>query len=949
MASEDFLQEYVVEVKEHLHELESSLLVLEREGRVAEEINQMFRAAHSIKGASAYMGFEGLANLTHELETLISQLQNDSRSVSSAGINVLLQCVDHISSALEHLQRSGQEPPLPESLIQNLHAAYTRGGLGADAPGSCPAVPESMDLEDLDFDVLSPPGISEPVAGGEEHGEVSGLSESAPTNAALGDDEEDQELLTIFMESFQKFFGEIAEILTASADKVLSDADFERVQDLIKRLIASSQYMDYQDLVSRLMEWEAAVKHQFRGGRTDRQTLVGLLGEYGHLIKEVLPTLDLGVAAPERRDLPPSLQESLDDEDEELLTIYMDSFQQQFDSLVQMAHDIRAGRASVDLTPALDVLRRLISSSRYMDYEQVAGILEEWESTLQEGTTGGEEALRAFPSSVQVYGERLRVQLPRLKVPPAVEGLNHPEVAQRDVIQPELSSIEDEIDRSFDMLEQSLGDLEFPAVEEPTASGEHCDAAGEQPPETDRPQDECAVPEPAQIATTPDGKESSKERPVSERAPIGPEEAHTATTLRVDAQKVDQLLNQVGELVVARSEFIQTSLSFRDLIRELATQGKLTKQELRKLKALGFTLNENTLSLGRIANNLQGSVMRVRMLPVSQMFQRFPRIVRDQAMRLNKRVDLVIEGGETEIDKTVLEQMNDPLVQFLRNAIAHGIESPEDRRLAGKPETGTIRLAAYHEGDYVTLEVEDDGRGIDLKKLRKVLEGRNELSAHELNHLTDAELSYAIFLPGVSTHDRVDGHAGRGVGLDVVKENVERMNGTIEVETRSGRGTRFIIRIPLTLAIIRALLVKGADQVFTIPLSSVVEILRYEKENTYTLEGFEVISLHGKTVPLVHLGRLLNLGTPSAEKGHRFIVIVSTSFREVGVVVDGLMGEREVVIKPLDDGVHVFKGFSGATILGDGTVSLILDVSTLIRVMNEAIGGQVRSQGQSVH
>lgn len=946
MASEEFLQEYVVEVKEHLQELESSLLVLERDGRVSEEINQMFRAAHSIKGASAYMGFEGLANLTHELETLISQLQNDSRSVSSKGINVLLQCVDHMSGALEHLQRSGEEPPLPASLIDELHAALSQGAPVAEASMGGPTGFDAAELQDsdFDFDFPAPPDLSDlttqSTAGMEE--EPACLAQAPP----LGGEEEDQELLTIFMESFQKFFGEFAAILTASSETVLPDADFERIHDLVKRLISSSQYMDYEEVVSRLTEWEGAIQHHFRSGATDRQSMIGLLGEYGHLLREVLPNLDLTVISRDKVEPVLPLDGSLDEEDEELLTIYMDSFQQQFDRLVELLHSMCGGVLTAqDLPRAVDVVRRLISSSRYMDYEQVASILEEWENILMDIPTSASDALEAFSSSLDAYGERLKRQLPRLKMPPPSSV-----ATTKSSPAPQVLDIEGEIDRSFDILEQSIGDFEFSKPEAVSATEEPCNAAVDQVTEKeDRIPRGIDAPETVPVAGQ-NSQEPTKERVQSERAPSAVEEAHaTSTTLRVDAQKVDQLLNQVGELVVARSEFIQTSLSFRDVIRELASQGKLTKQELRKLKSLGFTLNENTLSLGRIANNLQGSVMRVRMLPVSQMFQRFPRIVRDQALRLDKKVDLVIEGGETEIDKTVLEQMNDPLVQFLRNAIAHGIESPEERRKAGKSEKGTIRLAAYHEGDYVTLEIEDDGRGIDLKKLRKVLEGRNELSAHELSCLKDSELSYAIFLPGVSTHDRIDGDAGRGVGLDVVKENVERMNGTIEVETHLGRGTRFIIRIPLTLAIIRALLVKGADQIFTIPLSSVAEIMRYEQEKTHTIEGFEVISLHGKTVPLVHLGRLLNLRSSSEDRGHRFIVIVSTSFREVGVVVDGLMGEREVVIKSLDDGVHVFKGFSGATILGDGTVSLILDVSTLIRTMNESMGSQSKRQGQTVH
>jgi two-component system chemotaxis sensor kinase CheA len=352
---------------------------------------------------------------------------------------------------------------------------------------------------------------------------------------------------------------------------------------------------------------------------------------------------------------------------------------------------------------------------------------------------------------------------------------------------------------------------------------------------------------------------------------------------------------------------------------------------------LNFRLNESTQSLGRIANDLQGSVMRVRMLPISQLFQRFPRIVRDQALKLGKKVELTIEGGETEIDKRVLEQMNDPLVQFLRNAIVHGVETPEERKRLGKPETGSVRLAAYHAGDYVAIEIEDDGGGIDTQKLREILRTHKSISQHELDRLTDAEVSYSIFMPGISTYDKVDGSAGRGVGLDVVKQNVEHMNGTVEVESLPGHGTRFLIRIPLTVAIIRALLVKEAEQIFTLPLTSVTEILRHRPEETHSIEGFRVITLRGKTIPLVDLGELLNMQKGHQQNGmHKFVVIVSTSFRDVGLVVDGLMGEREVVIKSIENNLNPIEGFSGATILGDGRVSLIVDVSALLRIMKNS-------------
>ena len=418
----------------------------------------------------------------------------------------------------------------------------------------------------------------------------------------------------------------------------------------------------------------------------------------------------------------------------------------------------------------------------------------------------------------------------------------------------------------------------------------------------------------------------------------------------MDAQKVDLLLNQVGELVVTRSEFIQTSRLLRDFLREVAAGGGLSKQELRRLRALNFRLNESTQSLGRVANDLQDSVMRVRMLPISFLFQRFHRVVRDHSIKIGKSIELLVDGGETEIDKRVLEQMYDPIVQFLRNAVAHGIETPDQRKRMSKPETGTIRLAASHQGDYVTLEIEDDGGGIDLDRLRHVLETRKELSARELDRLTEQELLHAIFLPGISTREEADGDAGRGVGLDVAKQNVERMNGSIDVETFPGVGTRFTIRIPLTVAIIRALLVGGLSQTFTIPLTAVSEILRYKTQEVHTIEGFEVISLRGKTIPLIHLGQLLNLANPTIEDGaHKSIVIVSTSFREVGLVVDSLLGEREVVIKPLDTDAHNYEGFSGATILGDGTVSLVLDVSSLLRQLKDTFGERRRARESVLH
>jgi two-component system, chemotaxis family, sensor kinase CheA len=731
-------------------------------------------------------------------------------------------------------------------------------------------------------------------------------------------DEEDAELLAIFLDTFREHFSTLANLAPASAEALLSEGDFQLALESIRKLISSSRYMDYGSILDTLAEWENALVKAHGHGVLEGRLYSDLLNTNGQRFGEILPALQLPIVTA-ISDEAPMFDEEIQEEDEELLAIFLDTFREHFTTLAALTpRSPQINLSDAEIERAREAIKRLTSSARYMDYDQVVCTLEKWDESLcqshEDGEVGGHlysELLTACCSELQEIMPGLGVAelVPSHKAEPAFTPFS-PEPSHTPFVPegPAIVSMDSVLGTAFQearpLPEEWLRPVEGKGPQEPFV------------------------------------KHDEKRPALKVRPAAISEEAAVSATLRVDAQKVDQLLNQVGELVVRRSEFVQASAIFRDLLREFTMEGKLSKEDLRRLKLLGMKLNESTQYLGRVTSDLQGSVMRVRLLPISQLFQRFPRVVRDQALKLGKRVELLIEGGETEIDKRVLEQMHDPLVQFLRNAIAHGIESPEERMLAGKPESGTVRLAAYHEGDYVVLRIEDDGRGIDIPKLRRIMKGRKEMGPYELDTLSDRQLMYGIFLPGVSTRDSVDGTAGRGVGLDVVKENVERMNGSIEVDSHPGMGTRFIIRIPLTLAIIRALLVKGADQVFTLPMRSISEILRYNPEDSRNVEGYRVISIRGRTFPMVHLGQLLNMGDDSRANGHRFVVIVNTSFREVGLVVDGLLGEREVVIKPIEDDVHDFEGFSGATVLGDGTISLILDVSSLLKTMKIATANQ---------
>ena len=334
-------------------------------------------------------------------------------------------------------------------------------------------------------------------------------------------------------------------------------------------------------------------------------------------------------------------------------------------------------------------------------------------------------------------------------------------------------------------------------------------------------------------------------------------------------------------------------------------------------------------NLGRISGELQEGVMKIRMVPISQIFSRFPRVVRDLSKTLNKSIQLVIEGEDTELDKSVVEDLLDPIMHCVRNSMDHGIETPEERKALGKSEQGTLLLRASNEGNMIVIEVVDDGKGIDVDAVKAKAVERGLL--HPGKNLTDVEAYQLIFAPGFSTSKTISSVSGRGVGLDVVKTHIEKLNGTVTVVSERNRGTRFTIKLPLTLAIIQGLLIRVGEEVYSIPITSVIESHRVRSEEINRIDSYEVFNVRNEVISLLRLNRLF--GVPSAEKGddgHHYIVIVGTAEKKVGLMVDSLIGEEDVVIKPLKDQFTNSPGIAGASILGDGSVSLIIDVGQLL-------------------
>ena len=385
-------------------------------------------------------------------------------------------------------------------------------------------------------------------------------------------------------------------------------------------------------------------------------------------------------------------------------------------------------------------------------------------------------------------------------------------------------------------------------------------------------------------------------------------------TIRVDTGRMDNLINLVGEMVITRTRLVQIGL---DLKAQYSTDNMVNN------------LNEANVYLGRLMNDLQESVMRLRMVAIGTVFNRFPRLVRDLAKKTGKEIDLVLKGEDTELDKTVVEVIGDPLMHLIRNSVDHGIESPEDRRAAGKPEVGTITLNAYHEGNHIAILISDDGGGLDLDKIRQIAVSKGLIGERE--ELSERDIANLIFLPGFSTANVVTDISGRGVGMDVVKKALNNLGGMVDITTRRGKGSTFTIRLPLTLAIIQALLVEVGQEIYAVPLSSVLETLLVDRKDIKTVGGLPMVQLRGNTLPLISLQEKFDLPTPETESSEVYVVVVGFGDKALGLIVDELRGQQEVVIKSLGDFLNNLPGIAGATILGDGKVTLILDIGSLIQ------------------
>jgi len=558
--------------------------------------------------------------------------------------------------------------------------------------------------------------------------------------------------------------------------------------------------------------------------------------------------------------------------DEEDLSIFKVTVEQQLDRIHEALDRLRADETQTDMVDSLfRSLKSLQNSSNYMGLDEI-----------------------------KVYAERTASLVDQARK----SGL--PFSAMLDLLKQESAIIGDMLKKAIDRMEK--GD-EAPPEAKPAVQIEPAPKAAAAPaPE----RKESPRPAPQKSAApAAEDKPAAATKPMAAE-PSGAQKAKVSATIRVDHERLDHLMNLIGELIINRNRYAMLARGLEELSIPAANN-------------IAQNLTETTYSMARISDELQDTIMKVRMVPVSTVFTRFPRLVRDLSRKSGKDMELIMEGEETELDKSVVEVLGDPLVHLIRNSVDHGIE-PEDQRLAaGKNPKGRIWLRAYHKGNSVAIEVEDDGRGIDPEKMRQVGVRKGIISAEEARNLDDREALELIFAPGFSSAEKVTDISGRGVGMDVVRTNIKNLKGSVNISSEVGRGSRFTLSLPLTLAIIDALMVQVSGETYAIPLDAVSETTKIEARKLTEVHNRRAVTMRNQVLGIINMSELLELPQPEKEPDILSVVVIHDNERRLGLVVDRLLERQEIVIKPLGMYLGDQKGISGATIMGDGSVVLILD------------------------
>ncbi|MBG0791060.1 MAG: chemotaxis protein CheA [Desulfovibrionaceae bacterium] len=926
----EILSDFFIEAKEHLETIEPNLLELEKTPENLGILNEIFRPMHSLKGASGFLGLNKINGLAHKAENILDELRQGSMQVTEGIMDLILSATDALRTMVDNLETSGVEGDVDtEPIIARIEAAL-KGELESapQAASEAAAAPEP-----------EPEPMPEPVveAVAEPKAEPEPAADSAPVVPASAfvpepdpDFDDTPYALTTVGEGHLADFLEEAQEIVENLNRCLlalegePDGADELINDTFRyfhNLKGNSGIIGFKELNSLTHEAETLLNRVRKGEIASSQSMIDLL----------LATVDLIETLVSKVNVEAGKVEPLD-------TSVMAQVLQKVteDGGTAAVHGLFAGKSS-DQKDVVEEPAESVASGGY-DPEDVALFM----TTIDQQFQAVEVAFRMLreDSGQKDIIDGLFRTFQTIQNSTGYMGFDEiREYAGRTVgLVDQARKSDMDFALMLDILEQEyaiLRDMIAKAVESlgvTPVGGEPENAPEPEPapePESEpapraemKPESAAAVPNPVPPASNPVQKPAPKSAPAARKPmtraskPNGGQtqaKPKVSSTIRVDHHKLDHLMNVIGELIINRNRY--------------AMLARALEEGQEEVHVVAQQLTETTYAMARISDDLQDTIMKVRMVPVQTVFSRFPRLVRDLSRKSGKQVELIMEGEETEFDKSVVEEIGDPLVHLVRNAVDHGLESEDERVAAGKKPKGHVWLRAYHKGNSVAIEVEDDGRGMDPEKLKQVAIRKGVISPVEADSMDDREALDLIFAPGFSSAEKVTDISGRGVGMDVVKTNIKNLKGSVHTQSEVGKGSKLTLTLPLTLAIIDALMVQVGGDTFAIPLDAVSETTKIETKKLSEVNSRKAVELRGEVLGIVELAELLGLPQSMEEREVLPMVIIQDNDRRLGLVVDRLLERQEIVIKPLGQYLNNFnlKGLSGATIMGDGSVVLILD------------------------
>lgn len=976
----ELIADFITEAKEHLETIEPNLLELEKAPDNLALLNEIFRPMHSLKGASGFLGLNRINLLAHRAENILDELRKGAMVVTSEIMDVILSATDALRQMIDNLEQSGSEGDVEiEAIIAQIDALMS-GDIPAPAPAEPQAAAEApAELSAPEAAPAEPEQAPAAEAAPAEPSKRSGTQSTVSSRewiASLA--KREAYMLTAFGEGHLKDFIDEASEITENLSTGLLElernpgADSELVNDLFRyfhNLKGNSGIIGFHELNSLTHEAETLLNRVRHGEMQVSPELVDLLllvvdvmdalteqidPAAGNVrpfdISAMLEQLQQAVAGgvielPEALRVPADAQPAADaagaqekasgceepipplvihpvggNRDEDDADVFRSTVQQQREIIRVALAELHRDGSQKDYVDALfRSFTAIQKASSFMGMKELSVYAERTASLVNQGRSSGldfslmtdllsqesaiindmvEKELAKLGSDAQVEGDGGREEKGSAPAAGASEQAASPKAEATPPAAPVAAP-------------QAVPEVKAPPAAAPQASARPAvsEAAAKPAPAPEAK----AAPAPKAPPAAASKTDAEKGAPKSAApAAAGSAEHKASSTIRVDHEKLDHLMNLIGELIINRNRYTM-------LARRLESCNGDDE-----IADIAQNLSETTYAMARVSDDLQDTIMKVRMVPVSSVFSRFPRLVRDLSRKSGKEVELILEGEETELDKSVVEVIGDPLVHLIRNAVDHGVEPEEQRVARGKPVKGKVVLRAYHKGNSVAIEIEDDGQGLDPEKLREVAVRKGLMSAEEARQLDDREAKELIFAPGFSSAEKITDISGRGVGMDVVRTNIKALKGSINITSEVGKGTKFTLSLPLTLAIIDALMINVAGETYAIPLDAVSETTKIEARRLTDVKGRKAVTLRGEVLGIMELGELLNLESKPLPEVLS-VVVIHDNDRRLGLVVDRLLERQEIVIKPLGSYLGDVRGISGATITGDGGVILILD------------------------